>query len=307
MNQSTHPSTALLADYIDTPESTDFNVLRQHLSQCTECRNLTMKLTKLNHNITHYLPRFLEPELKPGLELDNQNELKSALHAATHSAAMHRHLNSTVYKEVTPHIDQAHPQNHIKNSAAKTTKPNKPPRKGLIEKITDFLTLAPPVWISIPVTATFVFTLTLMFFPASDKRADITLVAYQDNPLVVFDIVGQVVPPGIGFFNDFYKNANQKQEPFNSISVALKKDDSLHMKWSPITNASSYIINLYLIDGADKKLIGELKVKTEEAVFLDSGLQSGRRYEWLITGKTTDNFSFETKGGFIVADTDVIN
>ncbi|NOX43723.1 MAG: hypothetical protein GXP19_08350 [Gammaproteobacteria bacterium] len=56
-----------------------------------------------------------------------------------------------------------------------------------------------------------------------------------------------------------------------------------------------------MIDGSDKKLIGTMEAKTTKAVFLNSRLESGRRYEWLITGQTTDNLSFQTKGGFIVS------
>ncbi|NOX43722.1 MAG: hypothetical protein GXP19_08345 [Gammaproteobacteria bacterium] len=216
MSQSTHPSTELLAGYIDSPDSNEFGALRQHLINCTECRNKTMKLTKLNYNITHHLPRLLEP--------NEANELKSALHFATHSAAMNRHLNSATNKEFTQHFVQEVVQEGFQNNAPK---PNDDSSAGFIEQITNFLTIRPPVWASVPVTAAIVFSLTMVLLPVSDKsdETDTSIAAYQDNPVIIFNKSEQVIP-GIVFFN----NANQKKEAFNSISISLKKDSSLHIE-----------------------------------------------------------------------------
>jgi len=303
MNQATHPSTELLAGYVASPESTDYNELRQHLSHCTECRNQTMKLSQLNHNIAHVLPRYLTYKANSiykanGIhEANDHNDLKSALHFATHSAAMERHFNeSSIHATIHWTTTNTTPNSGRNGKESNVT-------KGFIEKISDFLsdvlTAAPPVWVSVPVTAALVFSITLMFTPVSNKT-EMTIVAYQDNPVIVFETLldnTNQVPPGIGFFSA----AKHQSEPFNSISIALTDNSILHLKWSPIRNAISYIINLYLIDGADRKLIGEVSAKTAEAVFSKSNLQPGRRYEWLITGKTKTNLSFQTQGGFVVA------
>lgn len=274
MNDNIHPTIEDLTGYIEEPDASALKNTRQHLVTCKECRNKIMKLEELNHNITHILPRLLDASESAS------DSLKARLHSATHSAAMGRFLND------------AQEQSNDKSAEGRPS--------GLKNMLMRFVDWQPPAWASISATAIVVLAITLVLPPVTflSGKSHNSVIAYQDDPFVTFRLPGQQ-PPGIGFFND----ASRSRDSFSSLTITLNSDQSLHIKWTPVKNAKNYQIRLFRIQDTDRQLIDKSDTDRPEIIFNNPGLETGKRYEWVITGKTTDNLTFETQGGFVVAGT----
>ena len=278
MNTNSHLSTDEMTDYLDNPEASDFCKLRLHLANCTECREKTMKMSSMKHNLQHILPRLLDTTESAS----DSNALKAELHLATHSAAMRRHLDNTSSESET-----TKPEANIKQTGKPGT---------FIKNLISWQT---PVWASVTATAVVVFAVTLLLPPVTfiANNTDISVIAYQDDPFVTFRKSDQNIP-GIGFFNE----ANQSRENFSTITLALKDGNNLHMKWSPVNKAKNYEISLFKLQNQNKVLVTKKATTNNEVIFNLPKIETGRRYEWTITGKTTENLVFQTKGGLIVSN-----
>lgn len=156
-----------------------------------------------------------------------------------------------------------------------------------------------PAWISVPIAAVVLVTLSFMFAPTllQQKSAPV-IVTYQDDPVVYFRHARQQIP-GLGFFTA----ARDSQQPYTGVKVSGTASH-LSIRWPAVDNAAKYIVSIYRT-GADKRtLLGQMTTVTTEARFAFNGdlprLEKNRRYEWEIQGPAGKGMNFFTQGGFVL-------
>ena len=156
-----------------------------------------------------------------------------------------------------------------------------------------------PVWISVPIAAVALVTLSFMFAPALlQQKSGPVFVTYQDDPVVYFRHAQQQIP-GIGFFTA----ARDSQQSYQGVSVSGTASH-LSIRWPAVDNAEKYTVSIYQT-GADKRtLLGQMTTVTTEAEFAFNRdlprLEKNRRYEWEIQGPAGKGMNFFTQGGFVL-------
>lgn len=312
MNSTSHPNTERLAAYLDRPEDSEFRDLSLHLVSCENCRAQVSALNAVQdelakiymttdqqyteddtglaramhkQHIEQYIDDQLYGEEKQKVEMmieENSRALKAALHYACHSSAMQRELPKFTDQQIPVQPELQAKQNQ-------SVSPN------FILSIKDWLSLRTPIWLSVPVTAVttalLVFVLTLNFTPYS---RDITIASYQDNAVIHFQPKNQ--PPGIGFFNKALKTT----QPYASMQIKLVEKSTIALSWLAVEKAESYTVRLQMFKGGQKIKLGEITTKDTGTEFDGINTDGDHRYEWILSGKTTDAKTFYTSGGFVI-------
>lgn len=304
-----HPDIEQLTAYLTNPQSEDFSELCLHLASCVDCRAEVTVLAELKENpfpglveagpdpddafdkasqeqlIEKYVDGVLTSE--EGQEIEtllqtNPQALKAALHYATHSAGMNREPHDST-GSVIPQQTTLHNRH---KAAGKSS---------LFKTINNWLQLRAPLWLAVPATAVAVALLSIniaTFQTAS--TSGYTVASYQDNPVVQFEQKRQ--QPGIGFF----ANAGKTVQSYATIKPRLLGDDGLSISWPAIDKAVAYTIQLQLIKNGQHVTIDELTTKLAQASFKRAPDDTGHRYEWVLSGETTDGKTFSTNGGFVI-------
>lgn len=299
----THPDEALLAGYAESPDSDEFREVRRHLTSCSACRKTVVTVQAAvramrtfpsieieppsgDHPDEMTLADYVDKRLAPSRHEEIARHVeecgfctKAALHYATHSAATQR--------DQTPIVDVA-PQRLPEVTREKL--PANGRKRGV-------LSWRMPVWIGVPATAAATAVLVLIGLQARDRQP--VIVAFQDNPVVVFS-PAEGAPPGIGFFG----SAREQTKPFGGLTVRRDGDRHLVVKWAAVEGAVDYSLQLSLGDSGNGGLIGRATTTgaTEARVAVVRELQPGRRYEWALSGHTQDNGIFVARGSFVLGE-----
>ncbi len=212
---------------------------------------------------------------------NNPAAQKAALHYASHRAAMSQ--------DVPPQIDAATQPSSSGFSLAQ-----------LAHKLLGWLDNRVPLWAALPATALAAYAV-VASLPLLDNHAphNLQVASYQDNPVLQFRAPGQL--PGIGFFSQ----ADNTTAPYTNIRITAVQDDAtgnsaVQIQWPPIADAVTYSLRLQLFDKGMKKPVGEQRTSANHARFELGKLETGKRYEWVLTGNTRDNKTFYTTGGFVL-------
>lgn len=113
--------------------------------------------------------------------------------------------------------------------------------------------------------------------------------------LISYSTLQAQTHPGIGFFS----NAFSKVKPFKGISIKVRNESIIQLNWPKIDNASSYTMQLQKIVKGQNITVGESTGKRNSVEFINIKLDKNRRYQWVLTGKTTSGETFYTSGGFV--------
>lgn len=287
MEPSEHPADQLIQDYLKAPDAAAFAGLRLHLASCRHCRRRT-EMTAMLRDHGHWLeseitetdPRVadlvagrLDAGQTSRLRQEIKNDpaaLRAALHFASHAQAMH---------EIT--ADKKRGQSPWSMSLA------------LLKR---WLSFEAPLWQMAPALAV-VMTVAVLVFNQIDSRQSgrrIEIVTFQDNAVLQF--AGHESQPGIGFFSQQGANA----EPFDGMTIELLENDRLRLSWPEIPGASDYNLKLQVFrDGETHVLTRQTLGSTVVELQLEEPLTQ-HRYEWILSGDTSDNRSFQTNGGFVI-------
>jgi hypothetical protein len=297
MNTETHPELETLRRYLRDIDAPEFDDLRLHLAQCAACRDEVSALGAVEQfyvtlenfsvseaqqqQISDYIDgRLASPARSEAEALIHGNDaaLKAALHYASHSAAMSAALGENAQAQVSAVSEQTVTVN-----------------TGLFNWLGRWLDLRAPVWAVIPATAFAVAVVAISlqtFFSA--QPTGYTVAAYQDNPVMQFRKNEDL--PGIGFFS----KAGRYAKDYNQVQVEIIDDTRIRMNWPSVENAANYSMRLQLFDQNQKSLVGEITTEQPTATFTPAELNEGRRYEWILSGKTRDDITFYTNGGFVI-------
>lgn len=277
-----HPVDDELYEYSREPELSRFFNLRSHLLGCPSCQKRLNNIQQAEQWIFHNsaVQRSTSADLAKSVSVDQT--LKEALHKTAHTIAMQR----------------AEEQNaqHGSLTENRNTKPQHTKQKlPFLLRLRGLFNHKVSLFLSVPGTAlaTIVLAVTLLPYFSNDSN-ELSIVAYQDNPNVVFTSQQST---GIGFFNA----ANERSLPFDGAVISMNEEGKLFLEWPPVPGAQSYMISLFKAGPAAKQEIATMSSKDNYAQFAKVALDSGQRYVWELSGSTVEGGHFRAQGGFVVA------
>ena len=287
MEPSEHPSDRLIQDYLEAPEAAAFAGLRLHLAACRHCRRRT-ELTAMLRDQGHWLetdageadPR-LADLLAGRLDQDQAGLLRQEIKKdpAALRAALHYVSHAQAMDTITAVEKQA-----------------ESPWSMTLARVKQWLSFEAPLWQVAPALAV-VMTVAVLLVNQQDSgqpggRTEI--VAFQDHPVLQF--AGHETQPGIGFFSQQGVNA----QPFGGVAIERLADNRLRLSWPEIPGAKGYNLKLQVFrDGETRVLTRQTLSSTAVELQLEEPLTQ-HRYEWILSGDTRDNRSFQAKGGFVI-------
>lgn len=292
MNTQMHPDHSQLNAYAFQPEADELSHVGLHLAGCKQCRDEVMLSSRLQANfatiadeacsaeqqqlVDDYLyndkntPR--SEHLKQVIR-DNPLLLKSTLHSLSHSS--------------TQTVSQAISQPQQASA-----------RQSFFSLCIQWFQALTSTWTLVGATAIITLALTVLVMQQSALNlapADpVSIASYQDNKRVRFFPRDQL--PGIGFFS----GAMQSSETYRNIDIKIDANHSLVLNWHPVNNALEYEISLFHFLRGEKKLIDTFKTHQTSGLFKLEQNGYNQRYEWVLSGHTTDDKTFITSGGFVL-------
>lgn len=293
MNVNEHPELELLKDYLGNSAADKFSDIRLHLAQCAQCRSHVDALTDLN-NISHqstdsldelqhqkisdYVNNILSPEDKKTQKTFIESDPR-AMRAALHYASQKSFLDRS-----------AQPG----SSSIKSTTSTLNFWDRQTQKLKLFLSYKTPAWLSVPVTAALIALLSFNLFKPDLAQQPYTVASYQDNAIIQFRSKDNL--PGIGFF----AQSESSSENYNGITIAVTTDRQFKFIWPAIANATKYHLRLQVFDQGKKYVIGNISTSQPSAIISPKLTDLFHRYEWVLTGDTSDNQTFMANGGFVI-------
>ncbi len=309
---NSHPEWENILGFVDNPDASEYQEIVLHLASCSDCRIKASEISQLqttlkssefiqqhtvlglaqskskgvttalsDGDIEDYVDDKLHGKQQQNIAKLLQDEpqaLKAALHYASHQSAMKRQIPKSETNTLVSKV-KATQQNNTFN---------------LFSSIKKLFIQPTPAWLMLPVTGFASVLLLLMFnvqFQTDNNKVKIA--SYQDNAVIQFSAKNN--QPGIGFFS----NARKKTIAFDKVSIIFNDNASLNITWPKIKNALSYFIIIKKIDNKQTVVIAEKKLSSNSVTFKDIALLNNRRYQWILTGETSDNESFYATGGFV--------
>ena len=316
-NTTSHPDIENMMAYLANPDASGFRELSLHLAACGVCRSQLGTLTTLREGLEDLNSESYQQSIERDTELDealqqqlieryvddqlqveekqqiaallqkNPQGLKAALHYASHSSSMQRELGQAALPEFSNETRAS--QTSSSQHQNKRSKAHKP---ALLSRLKNWFSLQARIWISVPITATAAAVLAIVFMPVSET---LTIAGYQDNPVIQFEQKNEL--PGIGFFS----TARKVVKPFERVTIELVEKDTIALSWLAVEGADSYTVSLQKFALGQKIELGKNTTTTTRIEFKDLNIDLNHRYEWILTGKTTDAKTFYTSGGFVIA------
>ena len=287
MDSNDHPEDQLIQDYLKAPQEKVYDELRLHLAGCGHCRRRT-EVTAMLREQGQWLeserveadPRvadLLAGKLPPRQASQLQQELKqdpASLRATLHYAA-HAQAMSGITE----------PDRH--NASLWSM---------CLAQVKNWLNFQAPLWQTAPVVAVVMTVAVLVFnqYSPADRSAQAQIVAFQDKQMLRY--ASQEIRPGIGFCSQQAADA----EPFEGMNIELLEGNRLRLSWPEIPMATGYNLKIQVFrDGETRVLARQSSTSAEVELLLEQALTQ-HRYEWVLSGDTSDSRSFQTNGGFVV-------
>lgn len=287
MDPNDHPEDQLIQDYLKAPDAKAFDELRLHLAGCAYCRRRTEVSAMLRAQghwlesepgaadpaVADLLAGKLDPQRASQLQQEIRQDparLRAALHYASHAHAM---------REIT---EPAAPR-----GSAWT---------GFMNRLGDWLNFQAPLWQMAPVVAV-VMTVAVLVINQTDvldQDGSARVVAFQDEQTLRY--VSQETQPGIGFFSQ--QGADTK--PFAGMQIELLAGNRLRLSWPEIPDASDYNLKIQVFREGEIRVLARQTLSSTTAELVIAEPLTQHRYEWVLSGDTGDNRSFQTNGGFVV-------
>jgi len=293
MNEHKHPNSALLDAYTKRPDAEEFRQVSLHLLHCKSCRDQVELSSRLRRQFSTLDSNSLTDEqqaivddflyweksaqdqqrLKQVIRNDPQL-LKSALFTLSH-----QYTKDDAYQPT----ERVQPQNEELN---------------WLTRLSGWLHWQTSTWVSAGVTALVTMTVTVLLLQpydsGSNKENEVSIASFQDNPVMRFFPAQQL--PGIGFFT----GAAQNTSPYQGMHVSANAQQLLELNWPPVENASSYRLNLYRFADGEKTLVQSVETKDTQMRYSLQAEDFDHRFEWVLSGNTTDDEHFVSLGGFVI-------
>jgi len=157
-------------------------------------------------------------------------------------------------------------------------------------KLGEFL----PRWEYAALTASLTLAI-ILSVSLSQQRHGTHIVAYSDNPVLVFKKIKSDTP-GIGFFSDAINSSRN----YSGVVFKAQGNDNWSAEWPQIAGAESYLLQLYRVVNGRNELLFEERSRNTSVTIRDLTLAKHVRYEWKLSGDTTNQDRFSTNGGFVI-------
>ncbi len=293
-----HPELGVLLEYSRESTKAEFSAVRIHIIDCDECKQQldqiqVLKTLTLSANperdrhaeglTTEEIAAYVDGELNEDEAnniaklIQSDQQVKAAtLHYALHSQRMR---DSGVFPATETSIEHENKKDLEKIS--------------LFENIKQLINWQMPAWITVPVMVILLVTVVLQ--NQQPEIPQVIIASYQDEAVIVYKDISSTAP-GIGFFSE----SRTRKKPFGGINVSWEENDKLEISWQAISLAEQYTLTLFNVLPSG---LTEIVTKNTAQTFVhfdNLHLESNKRYQWLISGVTKDNKTFEIQGGFVV-------
>lgn len=286
----THLTTEQLLEIAEDPNRlTDDQ--RTHLLSCAECRtklsNLQRTMDQFNHEagqlkgiasgvsettLSDYFDGSLDETQASAIKAEIQSHgalTKEALHFLTHSAAMDRSLNNTA---VVQEAEQ--------------------PEVSLKERVTDWLqSWRAPVWQTASASFAVALVVGVLFLNSPSSDAPTNVVQFQNDS----GLYWQLPQPGMGFF----QLSTAEQEPFDGVLVEMI-GDQVQFQWPEIQGVSEYQLQVQTLQQGNVMTVLNTTIDQTEVLESLTRFETGRQYDWTLTGLAEDGRQFRAQGGFVM-------
>lgn len=312
-----HPDSVDLIAFLEAPQSDKFRHISIHLVHCNTCRTEVMTLQATIDNLRHSpvmaveKPAGKHPDemmiadyVEKRLPQDRYQEIEQ--HVLGCNFCKKSALYYSMERSESQRIDASGEE--PKGLRMDITGVKKDRKMRPFEWLRGLFSWQMPVWTGVPATVLATAILFLIFThiekkevvmvspPQAVEKEVMTVFPYQDKSQIIFkSSKGDV--PGIGFFGA----AREKSEPFSGLSFEMEDTDNLKVKWPEVKGARFYEIRVYSPNRGNRKMIGKAGTSGKAEVLLHvSGLKPGKRYEWELSGTTSNGNRFLAEGGFVV-------
>lgn len=150
-------------------------------------------------------------------------------------------------------------------------------------------------WTLVGATAliTLMLTVVVQALIPSPERG-IAIASYRDDSRIRFAAGDSL--PGIGFFS----GAQQQSEKFDGMLIDLRQKQWLSFEWPTVRSALDYRLDLYRFSAGERIQLDGIDTRRTQVRIRLPRVQINQRYEWTLSGHTTDNKTFQTSGGFVL-------
>ena len=84
------------------------------------------------------------------------------------------------------------------------------------------------------------------------------------------------------------------------MKIELRADNRLYLSWPEIPGASDYNLKLQVFRDGQTQLLARRQLESTMAEFQFDEPLTQHRYEWVLSGTTHDQGSFQANGGFVI-------
>lgn len=292
-----HPELEVLNKYLINSAAAEFSELRLHLAQCSECRAQVDGLKALSHisqlptdTLTETQHQQIHDYIFDDLSLDaNQNDQRKKTEQFIHSnpSAMKAALHITSNKALQDRLDATTAPAFHESSTNNVFSTF----SGYLKSLFSYQT---PLWISAPLTAALVALLSLNLFEQNSTQKAYTIASYQDNAIIQFRSKDDL--PGIGFF----AKSEVSSTAYDGLQVTVSDNRHFEIRWPAISNAVKYKLRLHRFNQGNKSLVSDITTDSTSVIIETEFVEIFSRYEWALTGETSDERTFMAKGGFVI-------
>lgn len=153
----------------------------------------------------------------------------------------------------------------------------------LVDYLTPIFSTRMPVW-STALTLALLVSLSFII-PKQD------IISYQDSALMSFT---SQTTPGISFFTQ----AKQYETPFSGLQIK-RRQQGIELNWPMVKGASFYQLEIYITSNGLTEAVFSGKSQTNRLNIENFTIISQRQYTWRLSGQTSNNYSFQSTGGFV--------
>ena len=290
MSKTQHPDMEQLIGYVDAPQGGSDRTVALHLARCNECRVHVSNFMRLQQRVKSLAA--LKTTSSDGvLRAEDERAIVGNHLSNEHITYLKndkQRLRAALY--LSSQVNAINTVNSVKSNTSPPTSPQIKRFTHWWEKLMNFM----PQWeyaaLAASLTLAVVFGIHLM-----QQEKQVNIVAYSDNPVVVFKQVKSNTP-GIGFFS----GAVNTSKAYSGVSVSALGNNKWMLQWPDISNAENYLLQLYRVANGNTELLFEKRSMNTRLTISDLALSDHTRYEWKLSGNTSDQRRFSASGGFIL-------
>lgn len=312
MTKPHHPFDADLAEYLEHPTDETGAHIRLHLASCPMCRRSADALDTLQSTLTALrdtsLPlrgsgHLTDPIIADYILAGENNTVRQTWQrhvsecGPCREAVLLARARERKQQRANPIRDAAKSVAAVpiaEEAAPITSAFAAPPTKPAAM-------LTPPRWrryagIPLASAAGFLLAVALLprlpaLFPSPGHHQ---LAIYRDDPGLHFSDEEQ--PQGLGFFT----GATVRSEPYAGVHFDAKRNGDVTAQWSPVAKATEYRFRIFGLNDSTPVAVFDVRTGGTSVAVPSAALQPGKRYEWQVSGTTTEGTHFSTSGGFVV-------